>query len=290
MMKLTGRTSHQITALVNEGFVVENITATTCEVHAYDTWAELRVAVANQRGWALKEASHYYATGKFAQQSADLADGSTQDETRVRRSMRRSHLTALASVDRYLTEQEKIEAETPDAKTIEKIVKKRKTAQAKKEQRRQTQGRDCECGCKGTTGGGRYLPGHDAKHKSALVKLAIQGEGSEDVNENRLGMNAYAQLEERGWLKFLDKAKEVAARPKADPRVVRAAKSEDAEARARENIARLELMKEAGRIIRDLGRWSRKDDNPQVIITGDNAKAIVDGTFDYEAHDAEVAS
>lgn len=52
-------------------------------------------------------------------------------------------------------------------------------------------GRLCGCGC-GSRVKRRYLPGHDAKHKSRLVKEARNG------NEA-----ARRELEEHGWIKFL---------------------------------------------------------------------------------------
>jgi hypothetical protein len=33
----------------------------------------------------------------------------------------------------------------------------------------------CECGCGANTKGGRFLPGHDAKLKKALVESALGG-------------------------------------------------------------------------------------------------------------------
>jgi hypothetical protein len=51
----------------------------------------------------------------------------------------------------------------------------------------------CQCGCEETTKGGRYLPGHDAKHKSALVAAALAG-----------SKRATTKLEQLGRKKFLD--------------------------------------------------------------------------------------
>lgn len=54
----------------------------------------------------------------------------------------------------------------------------------------------CQCGC-GSPAKSTYLPGHDARHKSALVKAALLGDP-----------DARATLEQKGWLKFLDKTPE----------------------------------------------------------------------------------
>lgn len=64
----------------------------------------------------------------------------------------------------------------------------------------------CLCGCDGTTKGGRYLPGHDAKHKSALITDALAG-----------GKRAEKKLEAFGWTKFLEAAREKVASEEAQP-------------------------------------------------------------------------
>ncbi len=61
----------------------------------------------------------------------------------------------------------------------------------------------CHCGCGDTTRGGRYLPGHDAKHKKTLVDAAFAG-----------SKRAASKLQTLGWSKFLE-AKRAAA-PKAE--------------------------------------------------------------------------
>jgi hypothetical protein len=53
----------------------------------------------------------------------------------------------------------------------------------------------CLCGCGGQTKGGRFLPGHDAKLKKALVADAVAGK-----------KRAANKLEKLGWSKFLDQA------------------------------------------------------------------------------------
>lgn len=53
----------------------------------------------------------------------------------------------------------------------------------------------CQCGCAGTTAGGKFLPGHDAKLASALVRRVKSGDSE-----------AYADMAKRGWLKKLPAA------------------------------------------------------------------------------------
>ena len=72
----------------------------------------------------------------------------------------------------------------------------------RRERRIPTPGAPCECGCAGTTGGGRYLPGHDAKHKANLIEAALKDDQA-----------AIDLLESKGWTKFLDKRREIKARP-----------------------------------------------------------------------------
>jgi hypothetical protein len=55
----------------------------------------------------------------------------------------------------------------------------------------------CECGCGGTTKGGRFLPGHDAKLKKQLIGLALTGK-----------KRAANRLEKLGWIKHLAAAKQ----------------------------------------------------------------------------------
>ena len=63
----------------------------------------------------------------------------------------------------------------------------------------------CECGCGETTKGGRFVPGHDAKLKSALVAAALAG-----------SKRATTRLQKLGWEKFLD-AKRQRVTQKAKP-------------------------------------------------------------------------
>lgn len=53
----------------------------------------------------------------------------------------------------------------------------------------------CGCGCGNRTKGGRYLPGHDAKHKGRLMRTVFYGSG-EEAEASEL------ELQLRGWLKF----------------------------------------------------------------------------------------
>lgn len=66
----------------------------------------------------------------------------------------------------------------------------------------------CQCGCGGATKGGRFLPGHDAKLKSALAITRLQ---SSDRARQQL---AAAEEIARGWLKnrLVDEALEAEAR------------------------------------------------------------------------------
>jgi hypothetical protein len=53
-------------------------------------------------------------------------------------------------------------------------------------------GTQCACGC-GATVRRRYLPGHDARHKEALIRRSLQGDTTAEVTLERLG-----------WAKFLE--------------------------------------------------------------------------------------
>lgn len=163
-----------------------------------------------------------------------------------------------------------------DIETVNRDIEEKRRKQERKEakSRKRQPGSPCECGCGGTTGGGRYLPGHDAKHKSALIDRALKGDEA-----------AEAELAQRNWTKFLEKKREISTRPKSEVKRVRQEKSaEDAEV----TVRRLKEMQAAAMIVRELNRYQRSDDG-YVLIIPSNAGAIVDGTFDYVLYDEMVA-
>jgi hypothetical protein len=59
------------------------------------------------------------------------------------------------------------------------------------------QPRNCRCQCGGTTRGGMFLPGHDARYRSALVSKARV----EDEDVRRLALR---ELKSLGWIGLLD--------------------------------------------------------------------------------------
>jgi len=113
----------------------------------------------------------------------------------------------------------------------------------------------CICGCGETTKGGEFRPGHDAKYKSHLVKEALAGGNPE----------AEAILEERGWTKFLDKAREIAARPPKQP-----SKPKEPEIKAGEL---LQLMKAAAKVLKWTNQY-RRGTVWAIAITPENALEI----------------
>jgi hypothetical protein len=143
-------------------------------------------------------------------------------------------------------------------------------------------GPTCGCGCGGVTGGGTYLPGHDAKHKSLLVKAVLAG--GADAAE------AEATLEAKNWLRFLEKAKVTAEKAKRPAQVKKQETDEEAKARAAAKLARLNLLKQAGSVVKQLQRYNSDAKEKQVVVSVENAQAIVEGTFDYSAHDAAAAA
>jgi hypothetical protein len=56
---------------------------------------------------------------------------------------------------------------------------------------------ECECGCGGSTKGGRFLPGHDSKLKKQLIGQAL--------SEKKRARN---RLEKLGWGNFLKAAEQ----------------------------------------------------------------------------------
>lgn len=121
----------------------------------------------------------------------------------------------------------------------------------------------CACGCGDRTGGGTYLPGHDAKHKSSLVKEAMAG------NEE-----AEATLASKGWTKFLIKAQEIAARP---PKEVKERRERgDTQRDPTEAGDIVQAMKAARVILKKLGQYQRATPN-QIILTAENAVDVIVG-------------
>lgn len=51
----------------------------------------------------------------------------------------------------------------------------------------------CLCGCGGTTSGGRFLPGHDAKLKGALIRASRTGDAAATQKLHDLGWGKYAK-------------------------------------------------------------------------------------------------
>ena len=72
---------------------------------------------------------------------------------------------------------------------------------------------ECQCGCKGITKGGRFLPGHDAKLKSKLVKACKQAKTPAQRAK------AEKALEDLGWGRFIPAVEAEAPAPAAEQEV-----------------------------------------------------------------------
>lgn len=59
----------------------------------------------------------------------------------------------------------------------------------------------CECGCSFPTRGGRFIPGHDARLKSALMRRVFNARSDEGLDEQAAD-EAQGELVLRGWWKF----------------------------------------------------------------------------------------
>lgn len=72
-------------------------------------------------------------------------------------------------------------------------------------------GRECECGCGETTGGGRFRPGHDARLKSQL--LGESAKGSQPATDRLVALGWYtaAELADRRAAKAKKAEKAVAS-------------------------------------------------------------------------------
>lgn len=131
---------------------------------------------------------------------------------------------------------------------------------------RPTTPRPCRCGCGEMTKGGEFRIGHDARHKSNLINEALSGTNPDAVEE----------LEQRGWTKFLEKRKEVVARPSRPKREVKAEQELDDVEKARKAWDGIALMKVAGRILERRGQYHRGPD--QIVMSGpEMCVAIIEG-------------
>lgn len=63
---------------------------------------------------------------------------------------------------------------------------------------------ECRCGCGGRTKGGRYLPGHDAKHKGILMRRVYYGSSTDGAIRSSDAEAAWIELSIRGWAHFYD--------------------------------------------------------------------------------------
>lgn len=126
----------------------------------------------------------------------------------------------------------------------------------------------CLCGCNKETRGGTFLPGHDAKYKSTLVKRALD----DDAEALRL-------LEERGWLKFLDKSREAAGKRQDRADGVRSTLAIDEEDTAKRDYFGYLQMKTARVILLQIGRYGVSPGDRRIpIVKGSDTWSILDAS------------
>lgn len=102
----------------------------------------------------------------------------------------------------------------------------------------------CECGC-GEQCPRRYLPGHDAKHKSALIAVAT-AESATAAQRRK----AEQTIEELGWTQFLVKSQqriERQAKARAEREQAKAERAAEREKAKAEKAAKAKARKEAAK-------------------------------------------
>ena len=137
---------------------------------------------------------------------------------------------------------------------------------------------DCICECGGQTKGGEFLPGHDARYKSALLKRYIENDDSE----------ALMILTRRKWTKFIEASKRQAK--------IKAERAEKAKVRVHRQLVeddpqavydRILVMKAAGEVLRQSGQYSRRSRNyypmtcmadAMVIVAGEHENVLLEVT------------
>lgn len=115
----------------------------------------------------------------------------------------------------------------------------------------------CLCGCGEQTKGGEFRPGHDARYKAQLLNEAADGRNPE----------AEQILEQRGWLHFLAKRREVLARPKAPP------KASPAETKL-QNLGVLCAMRAAAKVLKFTDQYKSARPNHIPIAEGRNRNRL----------------
>jgi hypothetical protein len=165
----------------------------------------------------------------------------------------------------------KLRAVAPATKAIApdaaKIVARKDAKAAKRAEKVAKVAKSCACGCGELTAGGDFRIGHDAKLKSQLVKTAM------DATTPGPQMAAALELDRRGWMKFLEKAQQVAQRTPVQVKERKIARYEDRSAEIAKRLARLDDMKKAARLVKDMF-------SPALIVTQDNAQLILNSRED----------
>lgn len=98
--------------------------------------------------------------------------------------------------------------ETEKLAALEAVEKGTTMKQTKQQNTTTKEPQDCGCGCGGKTGGGKFLPGHDAKLKGRLIREAREG-----------NKKAIASLKDLGWAKYI---------PAVEPKAKKTKKGEPA--------------------------------------------------------------
>lgn len=155
--------------------------------------------------------------------------------------------------------------DTPDGKPLWGAAKIAREKALHKGVKAPKVGKPCACGCGETTKGGEFCMGHDARHKSALIREAKAD-----------NMDAVRELERRGWTKFLEKSVNNDERTAARVAGIRIARPRSEEDAVQAHLAMLAGMKRAHAILREIGRAPRAVAGDRFIMTThDNYEAIL---------------
>lgn len=162
--------------------------------------------------------------------------------------------------------------DTADGKPLWGAAKKAHDAKKNgKSHKKPPEPKPCACKCGEITKGGEFAMGHDARHKSALIREAKAG-----------NQDAVAELERRGWTKFLEKSIGNDQRKKdqaSGRRVVRVYSDGDTdEDRANRRLQKLERLKRAHWLLLQIGRAPRRLAGDRYIqTTWENYEAVLTG-------------
>lgn len=129
----------------------------------------------------------------------------------------------------------------------------------------------CLCGC-GDKVTREFLPGHDARYKGQLIKVALGLPADLAISQE----DALDRIESRGWGKFLDKSRDALAakveRKAKNPKSVKKGHVVDGP------TVNLKQLAQARELLKKIGRYGESSGDRQIEVHPIDIPALLDGT------------